>query len=219
VAGFGIEGVGLGPDCPGPDWAAQWQDFHKSVGARLGEIFDADLNGTVYSGKGLVRNIFRPDPDTMPIVYPRANPVDQSSLFDFTKFVPDVIVIMLGGNDFAIGQGFDNGPTPLPEFTQAASDFVATLRSHAPLAHVFLALSPSVSDDNPPGNQSRTNVKTAFDAVAVQKAAAGDKRVYSVAPPAAVPSELTACNGHGTPAFHDRVAQQLAVMIRAKTGW
>jgi hypothetical protein len=84
---------------------------------------------------------------------------------------------------------------------------------------VFLALSPSVSDDNPPGNQSRTNVKTAFDAVAVQKAAAGDKRVYSVAPPAAVPSELTACNGHGTPAFHDRVAQQLAVMIRGKTGW
>lgn len=219
VAGFGIEGVGLGPDCPGPDWAARWQNFHKSVGARLGEIFEADLNGTVYSGKGLVRNIYRPDPDTMQIVYPRANPVDRSSRFDFTTFVPDVVVIMIGGNDFAIGQGYDNGPTPLPEFTQATHDLVATVRSHAPLAHVFLALSPSVSDQFPPGNQSRTNVKAAFDSVAAQSVAAGDMRVYSVAPPAAVPSELTACNGHGTPAYHDRVARQLAVAIKEKTGW
>lgn len=219
VAGFGIEGVGQGPDCPGPDWAARWQNFHKSVGARLGEIFDAELNGTVYSGKGLVRNIFRPDPDTMPIIYGRANPVDVSSVFDFTKFVPDVIVVMLGGNDFAIGQGFDNGPTPAAEFAQATADFVATLRSHAPLAHIFLALSPSVSDDAPLGNQSRTSVKGSFETVAVQKAAAGDKRVYSLAPPVAAPSELTACNGHGTAAYHDRVAQQLAVAIKAKTGW
>jgi lysophospholipase L1-like esterase len=219
VAGFGIEGVGLGADCPGPDWGATWQNFHKSVGARLGEIFDADLNGTVYSGKGLVRNIYRPDPDTMPVVYPRANPVDKTSVYDFTRFVPDVIVIMLGGNDFAIGQGYDDGPTPLPDFTRATHDFVGTLRSHAPVAHIFLALSPSVSDDNPPGHQSRTSVKAAFDAVAAQASAAGDRRVYSVAPPAADPSELTACNGHGTPAYHDRVAQQLAVMIRARTGW
>jgi lysophospholipase L1-like esterase len=219
VAGFGIEGVGLGPDCPGPDWAARWQNFHKSVGARLGEIFGADLDGTVYSGKGMVRNIFRSDPDTMPIIYPRANPVIAGSVFDFTQFVPDVIVVMLGGNDFAIGQDFDNGPTPVGEFTQAMHDFVATLRSHAPLALVLLALSPSVSDDNPPGHQSRTSVKQAFDAVAAQSVAAGDKRVYSVAPPVAVPSELTACNGHGTPAYHDRVAQQLAVVIREKIGW
>jgi hypothetical protein len=219
VAGFGIEGVGLGPDCPGPDWSAHWQNFHKSVGARLGEIFGADVNGTVYSGKGLVRNIFRPDPDTMPLIYPRANPVDVNSVFDFKQFVPHVVVIMLGGNDFAIGQGFDDGPTPFCQFMLAARDLVATVRSHAPLAYIFLALSPSVSDDSPPGNQSRTNVKSAFDLAAAKSAAAGDKRVYSVAPPVAAPSELTACNGHGTPAYHDRVAQQLAVTIKAITGW
>lgn len=219
VAGFGIEGVGLGPDCPGPDWGSRWQNFHKSVGARLGEILGADVSGTVYSGKGLVRNIFRPDPDTMPVIYPRANPVDVSSVFDFTRFVPDVVVIMLGGNDFAIGQGIDNGPTPASEFAQATSTFVATVRSHAPNAHVFLALSPSVSDDAPLGNQSRTSVSSAFDQAAAQSVAAGDTHVYSVAPPAAAPSELTGCNGHGTPAWHDRVAQQLAVTIKAKTGW
>jgi lysophospholipase L1-like esterase len=218
-AGFGIEGVGQGPDCPGPDWSAHWQNFHKSMGARLAEMFDADLHGTIYSGKGLVRNIYRPDPETMPLIYPRANPIDPTSVFDTSTFVPDVIVLMMGGNDFAIGQPADTGPTPLPEFTQATRELVATFRARAPQAHVFLALSPSVSDASPPGNQSRTNVKTAFDTVATERGAAGDNHVYSVAPPVAAESELIACNGHGTPEYHDRVAKQLAAMIKPKAGW
>lgn len=218
-AGFGVEGAGAGPDCPGPNWAARWQNFHKSMGARLGEIVNADVHGTVYSGKGLMRNIFRPDPETMPVIYGRANPIDPGSHFDLSSWVPEVYVMMIGGNDFAIGQPTDNGPTPLVEFTQATRDLVNTLRARSPHAHVFLTLSPSVSDAQPPGNQSRTNVKTAFDAVANEHVAAGDKAVYSVAPPVAAESELTGCNGHGTPAYHDRVAHQLAVMIKEKTGW
>lgn len=219
AAGFGIEGVGILPDCPVPQWAARWQNFHKSFGALLGESLSADLNGTVYSGKGLVRDIWRTDPDTMPIVYVRANPVDASSVFDFASFVPDVIVLMIGGNDFALGKPEDNGPTPLPEFIQATRDLVETFRAHAPHAHVFLTLSPSLSDEQPPGRGSRTNVKTAFDTVALEHAAAADTRVYSVAPPIAAAGELTGCNGHGNPAYHVRVAQQLEVMIKEKTGW
>jgi hypothetical protein len=107
-AGFGIEGVG--PDCPGPDRAAQYQNFHGSLSARLGEVLDADLHGTIYSGKGFVRNISRPDTETMPLIYSRANPVDPTSVWDFSRFVPDVIVVMMGGNDFAIGQPVDDGP-------------------------------------------------------------------------------------------------------------
>lgn len=216
-AAFGIEGVG--PDCPGPDWAAQYENFHRSLSARLGEILDADLHGTIYSGKGFVRNISRPDTDTMPIIYPRANPVDPTSVWDFSRFVPDVIVVMMGGNDFAIGQPVDDGPAPLADFTAAVHAMVATFRVHSPQAHVFLALSPSVSDASPPTTMSRTNLKIAFDAIASERAAAGDARVYSVAPPVAAESELTGCDGHGNAAYHERVARQLAVMVKAHTAW
>lgn len=218
-AGFGIEGVGLGPDCPGPDWGSQWQNFHKSMVSLLGDSLSAEMHGTVYSGKGLVRNIWRPDPDTMPVVYARANPLFSTSKFDFSTFVPDVFVMMMGGNDFAFGQPVDNGPTPLPEFTQATRDLVTVFRSRSAQAQIFLALSPSVSDDALEGRASRTNLQTAFDTVAAERQAAGDTRVFSVAPPVAVPSELTGCNGHGTPAYHARVAAQLNTMIKAKTGW
>jgi lysophospholipase L1-like esterase len=218
-AGFGIEGVGLGPDCPGVDWSSQWQNFHKSMVSLLGESLSAEMHGTVYSGKGLVRNIYRTDPNTMPVIYARANPLFPTSSFDFDTFVPDVFVMMMGGNDFAIGQPFDNGPTPPAEFTQAARDLVAVFRSRSAQAHIFLALSPSVRDDAPEGRASRTNVQTAFDTVASERQAAGDPHIYSVAPPLAVPSELTGCNGHGTPAYHVRVASQLGAMIKVKTGW
>jgi len=218
-AGFGIEGVGQGSDCPGPDWAARWQNFHKSMVARLGEITSADVHGTIYSGKGLAKNIWSTDTSTLPLLYPRSNPLDPSSAFDQSAFVPDVYVLMAGGNDFAMGQPVDQGPASLAAFTQATQDLVAMFRARSPQGHVFLAVSPSVSDAEPAGRNSRTNVKAGFDAVASDRASSGDLRVYSVAPPVAQASELTGCNGHGNPQYHDRVAQQLAVSIREKTGW
>lgn len=218
-AAFGIEGVGQGPDCPGNDWAARWQNFHKSFGARLGEIFSADVQGTVYSGKGFSRNIWRPDDETMPKIFGRANPVDPSSGFDLKSLVPDVVVVMMGGNDFAIGQPQDDGPAPLDEFIAAYDGLVGTMRSAYPQAQLYLAVSPSVSDAQPPGRESRTNLKTAVTTIADQRAKAGDTRVHAVEPPIAQESELTACDGHGSPEYHDRLAKDLATVIRSHTGW
>ncbi len=218
-AAFGIEGVGQGPDCPGNDWAARWQNFHESFGARLGEIFSADVHGTVYSGKGFARNIWRADDETMPKIFGRANPVDPTSVFDLKSAVPDVVVVMMGGNDFAIGQPDDDGPAPLDEVIAAYDGLVATMRSAYPQAQLYLAVSPSVSDAEPPGRESRTNLKTAVTTIAEQRTKDGDARIHAVEPPVAKESELTACDGHGSPEFHDRLAKDLATVIRSHTGW
>ncbi len=218
-AAFGVEGVGQGPTCPGLEWAARWENFRKSFGAKLGEALNAEVFGTVYSGKGMAKNIWHPDPFTMPMLYPRALPTDPNSLWDYAAYVPDAIVIMMGGNDFAIGQPVDEGPATLAQFTDAYDGFVVTLREKYPAAHIFLATSPSVSDEMPPGRSSRTNVMAGIDAVIQRRSAAGDRHVYSVTPPVAAESELTGCNGHGSPEFHQRVANDLAPIVRAKTGW
>ncbi|MBX3189128.1 MAG: hypothetical protein KF819_19050 [Labilithrix sp.] len=215
-AAFGVEGVG---DCPPHNWAARWQNFRRSFGAILGETFAADVHGIVHSGKGLVRNIWRPDPLTFPIIYPRTLPNDATSDYDFSLFVPDVVVIMIGGNDFDIGQPSDDGPSPPEEFTEAYRRLVAFIRESAPDAHVFLAASPSVTDAQPPDRQSRTHVVSAIDTVAAERSRAGDARVYVASPGLAPPSELTGCEGHGNPAFHERVANELAASIRSRTGW
>lgn len=221
-AAFGIEGVGQGPDCPDNDWAAKWQNFHRSFGAKLGETFNADVQGTVYSGKGLVKNIWRPDNEPMPTIFDRADPLEPGSIWDFTKFVPDVVVVMLGGNDFAQGQPDESnggGPATPGEFAAATDALAGTLRAKYPQAHVYLALSPSVTDADPAGRNSRTNVKNAFSGVATARTGAGDTKIHFVEPPVAQASELTGCNGHGSPAYHERVAGDLAAVIKTHLNW
>ncbi len=219
-AAFGVEGVGYPDlDCPGPNWAAMWQNFRRSFGARIGESFGAEVLGTVHSGKGLVRNIWRPDLETMPVLYPRIVPTDATSLYDFTSYVPHVVVIMIGGNDFAVGQPVDDGPTPLDEFTQAYATLVASIRDRYPEVYVFLSASPSVTDEQPVGRQSRTNVLAGMHAVIAQRVAMGDTHIHEATPALATKTELTGCEGHGTPEFHERVAAEISAVIREKTGW
>lgn len=219
AAGFGVEGVGHGPACPGVNYAAKWQNFRKSFGARLGEGLAAEVYATVYSGKGLVKNIWRPDEDTMPVIFPRALPTDPRSSWDFASWVPHVVVIMIGGNDFAIGQPSDDGPTPLSEFTDAYERFVATIREKYPEAWLFLATSASVTDKQPPERHARSNIRAAIDEVIVRRDRAGDVRVRAWTPPIAAPSELEGCEGHGTPELHQRLADDLAPIVRERVGW
>ncbi|HVH48081.1 MAG TPA: GDSL-type esterase/lipase family protein [Labilithrix sp.] len=222
AAGFGVEGIGYPDnDCPGLDYSAQWQNFRKSFGSVLGTTLDAEVHGTVYSGKGMVKNIWRPDPDTMPVIFPLANPVDLTSTYDFA-WKPDVVIVMMGGNDFSEGQPDEsngNGPATPSEFTAAYRTFVGTLRGHYPNAHVFLSVSPSVGDVDPPGRLPRTNITNTTITIAKERNDANDSKVYAFAPTVAPPLELTACNGHGTPAFHARVAGEFATVVKQKTGW
>jgi lysophospholipase L1-like esterase len=222
AAGFGVEGVGHGPKCPGYNWSAHWQNFHKSFGAVLGETLDAEVFGTVYSGKGMAKNIWHPDKETMPVIFPRSNPNDPQSTWNFASYVPDVVIIMMGGNDFAVGQPNDEGPATLEQFTDAYEGLVVTIRGKYPDAHVFLVTSPSVTDAEPGGRSSRSKVKSGIAAVIARRADAGDsgdRKLHSIEPPVSPKSELTGCDGHGSPEYHQRIASVLAPVVREKAGW
>ena len=221
ATGYGVEGVAAAQNgiCPGPGYAARWANFRVSLGARLAEALDAELFGTVHSGKGISRNIWRPDVDTLPVLFERSIPSDPASTWDFSRWTADAVVVMGGGNDFDIGQPTDDGPPTLPQFETAYRTFVDAIRKHYPQAHLFLTVSPSVSDAIPEGRNTRTNIRTGVNAVADAMRAQGDARVYAFEPGAAQPGELTGCDGHGNPAFHQRIGNELAAAIKAKLGW
>ena len=214
---FGVDG--LGPTCPGANDAATYESFRESWGALLGAKFGADVHGTSYSGKGLVKDIWRPDTEVMPRLFGRANPEDDASTFDLSSWPPHVVVIMIGGNDFDVGLPVDDGPVTLEAFTAAYQSFVATLRGAYPDAYLYLAPSPTLSDEQPAGRSSRTNVKAAIASVVSSRASAGDLRVHAAEPAVATSAETTGCDGHGGPAFHVRVAEELATSIGPELGW
>lgn len=217
-SGFGVEGVEFERNCPGPDWAARYQNFRKAWGARVGVALDAEVNATVYSGKGIVKNIWRQDKVTMPRLYPRANPLNSDSTFDASQFSPHVILLMMGGNDFAFGQPVDDGLLSENVFAESLAEFVDDLRALHPNAHVVLVVSPSTPKLQ--GSRPlRTLIKNGMKQVFEKRQNLGDALVHLVEPTPAVEEELTGCNGHGTPAFHQRVADEIADYVRALLNW
>jgi lysophospholipase L1-like esterase len=220
-SGFGIEGIDFADagDCPGPDHAAKWANFHKAYGAVLGDLVGAEIVADVHSGKGISKNIWRPDTETLPILFTRTLPEDPSSAWSFGDWKADVVIVMAGSNDFSIGEPTDDGPATLEQFTTAYRDFVTNIRSDYAQAHILLTVSPSLDDNVPPGSNTRTNVKAGAQAVVNERNQQGDTKVWFFEPNKAVASELTACLGHGNPAFHERVAAELAAFLKPKLGW
>lgn len=205
ATGFGVENIDSpGTDCPGADWGGVWENFRKSWGAILGTMFDAEVHGIVYSGKGLLSNVWPTDDDPLSAYYDRADPnpavAKSPPLFDLASWVPDVIVMTQGSCD-------DGGPT----FRAAYRDFVVNrLRARGPNTHIFMGIVSA---------GSRDAVFDVAQQIVAERAAVGDHRMYAFLAKPFVWQEVTACNGHGTPAWHQRIADEIGALVREKTGW
>lgn len=208
-SGFGVEMLDAPAlDCPGADHGGVYQSFRKAWGGRLGVMFDAEVHGLVYSGKGLIRNITPTDDDPLTSYYPRSNPspvlAGHPPLFDLGSWVPDLIVMTQGSIDLTTG--VDRGA-----FAKAYRDFViGTLRARAANAHIVMGVL---------GQSGHDVIPEIAREIIAERAAVGDDKMHLFEPAPHTGDEMTGCNGHGTPAWHQRIADELAVEIRAALGW
>jgi hypothetical protein len=205
ATGFGVENIDSpGTDCPGADWGGIWENFRKSWGAILGVTFDAEVHGIVYSGKGLLKNVWPTDYDALRDYYGRANPDPEiaatAPMFDLKSWIPDVIVMTQGS--------CDDGSE---EWRVAYRDFVINrLRARGPNTHIFMGIVSA---------GARDSVMSVAQSIIAERAAVGDLKMHAFLAQPFTWEEVTACNGHGTPAWHQRVAGEIAAEIRAKVGW
>jgi hypothetical protein len=204
--GYGIVTLGApNLECvPAPNHAGRHQNFRLAWPSVLAARFGADLEGTVYSGKGLTRGIWPTDDDGLIDYYSRSNPnpaiAHNPPLFDLKSWIPDVIVLVQGTVDNGLG-----------DFRTVYRDFVVNqLRARAPNAHIFLVV---------PGRVAREKWIDTVNSVAQERAAAGDLKVYPVVPIQEEAEEMTGCGFHGSPAYHQRIANEIGAVVAAKTGW
>ncbi len=211
--GYGIEG----PDtrCP---YTASTQNFRVTFAAQVALALDADEVGIAYQGKGVTKNYTRSNRLLFPELYGRALPDDASSLWSFAQTVPDVVVIMLGVNDYLQEDSGVFDPPALGAFRSAYGALLARIRAAYPLAHMFSMISPTITDATPAGYRARTDQTAAVTAAVASLAAAGDARVHYVPLPAEPQSQLTACDYHPGLGVHTRIAATLVPAIRAATG-
>jgi len=205
----GLGNLGAGPNCRA---TFANEDETMAYGALAAARLHADASVIAYSGGGLYRNAQGFDHDAMPWLFARTLPDDRTSLWPFPAPAPDVVVIQLGTNDF------ERGDPGFP-FQQAYVELLKRLRVLYPSAYLIGALSPMLSDADPPGAVSRTKARAHIQTALRQRAGEGDARVSYVELDEQSASDGYGCNKHPSLKTHQRMAVKLAAAIHALTGW
>lgn len=208
IDGYGIEG--MGPVCPAGTLEAS-HSARLGLAGLLASDLGADAHMIGYSGKGLTRNSYLPDTATMGVLYPRALPDDPTSLWDFTTWTPDVVVISIGGTDF------NAGVPNIATLSTKYDELVQMVRTYAPDAHIFMTIYAQLKDSYPVGYNVRTNLRTAIQNVIAANPADTKLHLYQMTE--SVPSQETGCQYHGNLALHRSLATAFVPVIRAATGW
>lgn len=200
-AGYGNEGT---LPC---QFESKTENHYLSYEALAARALQAELYTEAWSGIGLYRNNDGSMTETMNDRYSRTLPDTKTSSWDFSKYVPDALVINLGSNDFAKGD-------PGAPFQAAYLKLVTELRAHYPLAHFFLALGPMLS------GTAYDQARVYLNAVIAARASAGDTKLRLVEfgiQDAQV--DGLGCDYHPSLKTHQHMADKLVAAVRAELAW
>jgi len=123
-----------------------YENGYLAYSAITARHYDAEFNNTSRSGIGIMVSY---DPLIMPEMYYRADATDAESHWDFSKYTPDIVVINLLQNDASLNKKTDHAQykyrfgTKAPtedQIVKAYKEFVKTIRSKYPKAHIICVL-------------------------------------------------------------------------------
>jgi len=213
TCGEGVDRL-VGGDCAAQakEDVAAGANAYQSYGMRLGRALGAQVHLVCYGGRGLTRD-WRGKRNVLnaPQFFDAAVPDEHAPpRWDHAAYVPDVVVVSLGTNDFNLALG------ALPdreEYVTAYAAFVRAIRTRYPRAPIILTEGAIVNDETDPQLPQRT-VLRAYIAETARRL--GDPAVRAV-PAQRYPGD--ACNAHPTGEQHAAMARDLEVVIRDVTGW
>lgn len=198
TCGYGA--LGDGPGCPFTPETESEPDAYAAVAARTLGVGHVSI---AYSGIGLTQNYGGGTDGLMGERYEQVMP--DGAAWDF-RYTPDVVVVLLGTNDFWNGD-------PGTAFADAMDAFVMQVRGHYPSAEIFLATSPMIggSDHDVHGGY--------LDDARARAMARGDMRVHRIEVPRQDAADGLGCDYHPSVATHAIDGAVVASAIRAVTGW
>lgn len=182
---------------------AEHENNNLAYGSIAAQALNAEIHTIAISGIGLAVNYGEERINTMLDQYERVNPLHSNKEWDFTQWIPDVVVINLGTND-------NNYSTEEAEFLEKYEGFVARIRSRYPDAHIFLSLGPFNL------MPTKERVLTVFGKLHQE----GDNKVhYLMYEPANTARDGLGETGHPNTITHKHMSDDLIRQIKEQTGW
>jgi lysophospholipase L1-like esterase len=139
TCGYGVEGDNS--DC---HFSAETENATMSFAATSARALNADYFLIAYSGRGVVRNYgdsCTTSRDPMPSLYDRTCYCDSTPTWDFSRWMPQAVVINLGTNDFST--------KPYPDktvFQDAYIRLIQRVRSQYPGVTMFCLSGPMIGE-------------------------------------------------------------------------
>jgi hypothetical protein len=136
---YGVEG-----DSATCRYSPGTQNANLSYASIIARELNADYSLIAYSGRGVVRNYGdknKTSVDPMPCLYDRICFNDSTSKWNFTSWIPQVVVINLGTNDFST--------KPFPDkdvFQNAYKNLIGKVRSFYPGVMIFCLCGPMIDE-------------------------------------------------------------------------
>lgn len=199
TCGYGLEG-----DTKDCKFSAATENNYLSYGAIVARELDAEYRAVAFSGKGIYQNYGGGQDDVMPEFYQLQNPLDEDSQWDLKSWIPDLVVINLGTNDFAHEVPDSAG------FVKNYSGLLRTIQRNYPNAKIVCLISQMLSDHWPVGVNARTNCKKFIEAAISD---VNSKNIYL--------TELSAqgnngygCDYHPNKKQHEINAEELTSFIK-----
>jgi lysophospholipase L1-like esterase len=208
TAGYGNEA----PDETHP-FRPETENAALTYGALAGRALAADTRLIAWSGRGVYRNFDGSTADTMSDLYLRTLPREEDSAWTFTNWTPQVVVINLGVNDFAVD-------TPSRDaFCASYSNLVNTVRAHYVDPHIFCCVSSTPNDSWPAGQMRRTTLRTWLTDLVGGYVAQGQTRTYFLEFAEQQPADGYGADFHPSLATHLKMAGQLYTSVVQQVGW
>lgn len=194
---------GLSKDQP---FTPKNENSYLSYAAITARSLNASANIIAWSGIGLTMNYGGSGGPLMLDRYPLTLP--QSGVqWDFKNYVPQVVVINLGTNDFS------TTPADRTKFITAYKELVTRVRTNYPGTHIFCCVGPMLWGSGL--DSCRSYVKEVINDFNSR----GDSKVYFVEFPQQDPSNGYGEDWHPSLITHELMADQLTSEIKGKLGW
>ena len=194
-----------------------YENNYIAWGALLSRQLNAQYMCTAYSGRGMYRNVDGSTSGAVPSFYNRIFPDAASPLWNAANYVPDIILIHLGTNDFAREQATPPYMVDSAQYVNAYIALVTTLRSNYSSAYIVCVRPNSLTDSYPVGLKNLTRITNYHQAVVNHFTTGGDNKVtyFALTPQTAPYGE----DWHPSATTHVSMAAQIKDFIQLTMNW
>ena len=207
---------GMGLDISGlPCDSGEWYDQHNAYlayGPLVARKLNADWLLSSVSGIGITRSWNSPGP-TMPQVYQDTYlSTDSTSLWDNRRYIPDMVSICLGQNDFSKGNGsYDRPALDSARFVNEYIRFAGRIRNHYPYAQICCLTSPMLDE-----KESVTMSNYLSAVITYMKEVKNDNMIHMFC---FSRSYVSGCSSHPGKEDHEKMAEELLPFYKHIMSW